>query len=140
MSELTPQLSLLLQSAALWSQLIKRADSQLSVHGISFTEFSILHCLSQAPLQQLSRIELANGVGLSASGVTRLLMPLEKIHLVEKAQVARDARVSLVKLTAVGQQIYQDAQQTLTFCAEQFAAPLTPRQQEQLTDLLGRLA
>jgi DNA-binding MarR family transcriptional regulator len=140
MSELNSSVALLFQSASLWSQLIKRADSQLSVHGISFTEFSILHCLAQAPLQQLSRIELANTVGLSASGVTRLLLPLEKIHLVEKAQIARDARVSLVKLTSTGMQIYQDALPTLSYCAEQFTSPLTSRQQEQLSDLLGRLS
>jgi DNA-binding MarR family transcriptional regulator len=120
--------------------MVKRADSQLSVHGISFTEFSILHRLADAPLQQLSRIELANGVGLSASGVTRILLPLEKIHLVEKAQNARDARVSLVKLTTIGGEIYQDALQTLGYFAQQFTAPLTARQQEQLTDLLGRLS
>lgn len=140
MTEFNSPLALLMQSTSLWSQLIKRADSQLSVHGISFTEFSILHCLSQTPLQQLSRIELANRVGLSASGVTRLLAPLEKIHLVEKAQIARDARVSLVKLSPVGEQIYQDALQTLSHCAEQFTSPLTARQQEQLSDLLGRLS
>lgn len=140
MSEQNQSLTLFLQSAALWAQMVKRADNQLSVHGISFTEFSLLHCLFQAPFTQLSRIELANGVGLSASGITRLLLPLEKIHLVEKAQNARDARVSLVKLTPVGAQIYQDALQTLSYCAEQFTSPLTTRQQEQLTDLLKRLS
>jgi len=140
MSDQNQSLTLFLHSAALWAQMVKRADHQLSVHGISFTEFSLLHCLSQAPCTQLSRIELANGVGLSASGVTRLLAPLEKIHLVEKAQNARDARVSLVKLTPVGAQIYQDALQTMRYCAEQFTSPLTTRQQEQLTDLLRRLS
>ena len=140
MSEQNQSLTLFLQSAALWAQMVKRADNQLSVHGISFTEFSLLHCLSQAPFTQLSRIELANGVGLSASGITRLLLPLEKIHLVEKAQNARDARVSLDKLTPVGAQIYQDALQTLSYSAEQFTSPLTTRQQEQLTDLLKRLS
>ena len=65
---------------------------------------------------------------------------MEKIHLVEKAQIARDARVSLVKLTSTGMQIYQDALPTLSYCAEQFTSPLTSRQQEQLSDLLGRLS
>lgn len=134
-----PAVDLVLQSALLWSGMIKKADLQLSVHGISFSEFCILHRLSQAPQQRLSRIELASAVGLSASGVTRLLLPLEKMLLVEKQQNARDARVSLVKLSDSGQQIYQDAQQTFGFFASQFTSPLTSRQQETLAELLARL-
>jgi len=130
---------LLLQSALLWSDMVKKADLQLSVHGISFTEFCILHRLHEAPQQRLSRIELAGAVSLSASGITRLLQPMEKIHLVEKALNPRDARVSLVQLTDTGQQIYSEAAQTCHFFASQFLAPLTSRQQETLSELLLRL-
>lgn len=134
-----PALELVLQSALLWSAMVKKADLQLSVHGISFSEFCILHQLFLAPQQRLSRIELAGAVGLSASGITRLLQPLEKIQLVEKEQNARDARQSLVKLSSVGQQIYQDARQSLGFFASQFVSPLTIKQQETLAELLTRL-
>ena len=139
MNETNPALDLVLQSALLWSTMVKKADQQLSVHGISFSEFGILHRLSQAPQQRLSRIELASAVGLSASGVTRLLHPLEKMMLVEKELNARDARVSLVKLSDSGQQIYQDAHQTFGFFASQFMSPLTSRQQDTLAELLARL-
>jgi len=139
MDSQNPATDLVLQSALLWSGMIKKADAQLSVHGISFSEYCILHRLAQAPQQRLSRIELASAVGLSASGVTRLLQPLEKMLLVEKEQNARDARVSLVKLSAGGQQIYQDAHQTFGFFASQFISPLTSRQQETLAELLARL-
>ena len=139
MNEQQTAVDLVLQSALLWSGMIKKADLQLSVHGISFSEFCILHRLFQAPGQRLSRVELAGSVGLSASGITRLLLPMEKIKLVEKEQNARDARVSLVKLTATGQQIYLDAQQTCDGFATQFLSPLTSRQQETLVDLLQRL-
>lgn len=134
-----PALNLVLQSALLWSDMVKKADMQLSVHGISFTEFCILHQLFLSPQQRLSRIELASAVGLSASGITRLLQPLEKIQLVEKEQNIRDARQSLVKLSAIGQQIYQDTRQTLDFFARQFVSPLTSKQQETLAELLARL-
>lgn len=134
-----PALDLVLNSALLWSDMVKKADVQLSVHGISFSEFCILHQLAAAPLQRLSRIELAKAVGLSASGITRLLQPMEKIQLVEKEQNARDARISLVKLSDGGQQIYQDALQSLGFFASQFMSPLTTKQQETLAELLTRL-
>lgn len=139
MASANPALDLVLKSALLWSDMVKKADVQLSVHGISFSEFCILHQLVAAPQQRLSRIELAKAVGLSASGITRLLQPMEKIQLVEKEQNARDARISLVKLSAIGQQIYQDALQSLGFFASQFMSPLTVRQQETLTELLTRL-
>jgi len=139
MDTTNPVLDLVLQSALLWSAMVKKADQQLSVHGISFSEFCILHRLFQAPQQRLSRIELANAVGLSASGITRLLQPMEKIHLVEKEQNARDARVSLVKLSDSGLQIYQDAKQSCSAFASQFSSPLTARQQETLAELLARL-
>ncbi|MCT6698058.1 MarR family winged helix-turn-helix transcriptional regulator [Rheinheimera sp. 4Y26] len=134
-----PALALVLKSALLWSDMVKQADVQLSVHGISFSEFCILHQLATAPQQRLSRIELAKAVGLSASGITRLLQPMEKIQLVEKEQNARDARISLVKLSDGGLQIYQDALQSLGFFASQFMSPLTTKQLETLTDLLTRL-
>ena len=139
MNETNPALDLVLQSALLWSTMVKKADQQLSVHGISFSEFCILHRLFQAPQQRLSRIELASAVGLSASGITRLLQPMEKIHLVEKEQNTRDARVSLVKLSDTGLQIYLDAKQSCSAYASQFTAPLTVRQQETLAELLARL-
>ena len=139
MDTTNPALDLVLQSALLWSNMVKKADQQLSVHGISFSEFCILHQLYQAPQQRLSRTALAGAVGLSASGVTRLLQPMEKIQLVEKEQHARDARMSLVKLSDTGVQIYQDAHQSCGFFASQFTAPLTPRQLETLAELLTRL-
>lgn len=139
MNTTPPALDLVLQSALLWSAMVKKADQQLSVHGISFSEFCILHRLYKAPQQRLSRIELANAVGLSASGITRLLQPMEKIQLVEKEQNARDARVSLVKLSDAGMQIYLDANQSCGAFASQFTSPLTSRQQETLAELLARL-
>ncbi len=65
--------------------------------------------LYQAADEAMRRIDLAESVGLSASGVTRLLLPMQKIGLVQKEQNPRDARVSLVKLTETGKQIFLTA-------------------------------
>ncbi|MDZ7871614.1 MAG: MarR family transcriptional regulator [Rheinheimera sp.] len=50
-------------------------------------------------LQTRRRSDLVELVGLSPSGITRLLLPLEKIGRVEKERNPRDARVSLVILS-----------------------------------------
>lgn len=60
-----------------------------------------------------SRIELADHVGMSASGITRLLTPMEKNHLVEKLINSRDARQSLVNLSEAGACVYSEA--TISF-------------------------
>lgn len=89
--------------------LTKKLDRQLSVYGVSFSELMVLHHLMQAPEMQTRRIDLATEVGLTASGITRMLKPMEKLGWVAKADNPRDARVSLVMITDAGQGLYQDA-------------------------------
>ncbi len=117
----------------------KKIDRALSVHGISFTEFQVLEHLAQSPNLMMSRIELAEATNLTASGITRLLMPMEKIHLIEKEKNSRDARVSLVKLTAAGTEIYQDAAVTSQNCSNSLTQDLTAKQVDQLHLLVSKL-
>ena len=104
-----PEGELLIKLANLQTRIQKRLSSALAPHGISFTEYLVLFQLNQAPGKTMRRIDLAEKVGLSASGVTRLLNPMQKIGLVKKEENARDARVSLVALTGTGNTIFQDA-------------------------------
>ena len=103
------KMKLVLAMSSLQSKILKRIDSQLSIHGINFSEFMVMYHLSLAINHTMRRIELAESTGLSASGVTRLLAPMEKIGLVVKEANPRDARVSLVKLSDAGQQLLADS-------------------------------
>ena len=114
----------------------KRLSGSLSLHGISFTEYLLLRQLNQAPNKKLRRIDLAESVGLSASGVTRLLNPMEKIGLIDKEEVLRDARVSLVVLTAAGEQIFADAHQTFRDVSLSMLSALNPAQEATLSEVL----
>jgi DNA-binding MarR family transcriptional regulator len=118
---------------------LKRIEQQLSIHGISFTEFLVMHQLYAAPKATMRRIDLAESVGLSASGVTRLLQPMEKLHLVEKESNPRDARVSLVKLSPTGKTLYQDAFTSWRHSAESLAEPLTEKQLASFLELIQAL-
>ena len=69
-------------------------------------------------------IDLAEKTGMSASGITRLLNPMEKLNIVEKEQNARDARVSLVKLTSAGSELFTYATQSVLQTADLFLEPL----------------
>lgn len=91
----------------------KKLDNQLSAHGINFSEFMILFHLDHTKDKMMRRIDLAEKIGLSASGITRLVSPMEKIGLVQKERNTRDARVSLVKISSVGQRILKDSSVSL---------------------------
>ncbi|MCF8262154.1 MAG: MarR family transcriptional regulator [Melioribacteraceae bacterium] len=121
------------------TMLIKKIDRQLNVHGISFTEYLIMHRLNGAPQKTMRRIDLAESVGLSASGVTRLIAPMEKIKLVEKEANPRDARVSLVKLSKPGEKLFDESTITFNETAKYLLEKLSPKQLEAITDLSVKL-
>ena len=109
MEEISPYTKFCLNYSFVHTNISKRIDNQLSVHGINFSEFMILFHLDQALEKKMRRIDLAEKIGLSASGITRLVTPMEKIGLVHKEANKRDARVSLVKISTSGQRILQEA-------------------------------
>lgn len=130
---------ILLQLASLHSKHSKRVDQAFMVHGISFTEFVVMYHLHDAPGEHMRRIDLAEKVGLSASGVTRLLNPMQKIGLVKKEESARDARVSLVKLTAAGKKMFKDASDTYMRCATSLLQQLTDKERVSFAGIIGKL-
>ncbi|TWV12986.1 MarR family transcriptional regulator [Bacteroidaceae bacterium HV4-6-C5C] len=101
------------------SILARKFDS-LSVHGLGFTDYLMLYLLSTSKEHKLRRIDLAEKAGLTASGVTRVLNPLEKIGLVSRETNERDARVSYVILTETGEQVFKEATETAEMVAKNF--------------------
>lgn len=135
----TAETTFILSHSLFSTRLMKKIDHAMSVHGISFTEYIILHCLNASPNKTMRRIELAECVGITASGITRLLAPMEKIKLVEKEKNPRDARVSLVKLSTNGERLYSDTSTSFEHIAQDILEPLTSTQLETLTHLIGKL-
>lgn len=106
----TPSLEFTLRLARAQATLVRRLDQVLGgYHGISFNDFMLLHYLNRAPAGRLRRVDLAERQGLTASGVTRTLLPLEKIGLVERQQDPRDARVAYAAITATGRELLVNA-------------------------------
>lgn len=128
----------LLQSA---DQVRERLAGEFSaVHGLSVNEFFFLMHLEQAPLQRLSRVELAKRLHVSASTVTRMAAPMEKTGLVAKQADKRDARLSFVVLTRSGRKRVLEARATFAKQAGYvFQDRWKEKDLEQLTDLLHRL-
>lgn len=122
--------------------LVKRFDASLSgLHGVSLADFTMLLRLGQAPGGRMRRVDLAEKLGLTASGVTRGLAPLERIGLVMRETDARDGRVAYAALTDTGRERLTDMLATAEqIAAEVFAAPMWSKEDVgHLSALLTRL-
>ncbi|MFT7665371.1 MAG: DNA-binding MarR family transcriptional regulator [Planctomycetota bacterium] len=143
MSSLTKYTKLCMNYSVVGTAISKKLDSSLSLHGISFSEFMILSYLDKAPGKAMKRIDLAEQIGLSASGITRMVLPMEKIGLVKKETNQRDARVRLVKLSTAGKRILGEASSSLNVGTKRLLAPLDGEQvlamQNALADLGGNV-
>lgn len=80
-----------------------------AVHGISVNEFFLLLHLERAPANRLSRVEMAKRMHVSASTITRMAAPMEKIGLVGREVDERDARLVFVVATDAGREKLSDA-------------------------------
>ncbi|WP_429264763.1 MarR family winged helix-turn-helix transcriptional regulator [Mucilaginibacter sp. 3215] len=115
---------------------IARRFDRLSVHGLGFSDFVILNLLDNAPAKKMRRVDLAEKIGLTASGVTRLLLPMEKTGYVKRESNQRDGRVSYVVLTDVGRNIYEEAVHTAELIACELLPPLKSKDLKVLSEAL----
>jgi len=134
MSTINASLQLLLNLTKVQAIIARRMDT-LSTFGLGFNDLFILYLIQQAPSGKLRRIDLAERTGLTASGITRLLLPLEKTGFVAREANARDARVSLVTLTAAGRQILEEAIKV----ANTMALEIIPEDQLKLNPSLSNI-
>ncbi|MBV1775618.1 MarR family transcriptional regulator [Burkholderiaceae bacterium DAT-1] len=134
-------LQFVLKLARAHAAVVRRLDARLSsIHGLSFTDFMVVHYLSETPEHKLRRSELADKLGLTASGVTRLLLPLEKIGVVGRESDPRDARVGYAVLTPAGQTLAQDARATAESICNDLTTHISSRQFDTVLQILGQLA
>jgi DNA-binding MarR family transcriptional regulator len=104
--------------------------------GLGFSEFLILLHLTQADDQKMRRVDLAEKIGMTASGVTRLLLPMEKVHLIKSGPTEKDARVRYVLLAPAGKQKFSEAVERLEVLAEEIIPSTKTKEVESLSDLL----
>ena len=107
--------------------------------GVGFTDFNILYHLSTAPDGRMRRVDLADKIALTASGVTRLLLPMEKIGLVEREADPQDGRVSYVKLAPSGRRLLDQATEEARIICEEYLPTTKVRDLNDLHDLFGYL-
>jgi MarR family transcriptional regulator, 2-MHQ and catechol-resistance regulon repressor len=110
-------------------------------HGLTINDYGCLLLLSRSGEQGMRRIDLANELQLSPSGITRLLDRLEDQGLVGKGECKEDARVSYAVLTDEGLAKIKEAWPKHVDAVERMVgAALSEEEIATLTDLLGRLS
>src|SRR5437763_16287532 len=109
-------------------------------HGLTINDFECLLRLSRAEEQRMRRVDLAEALLLTASGVTRLLDGLESAGYVERATCASDRRVVYAVLTEAGLEKLKEASDShLSQVWELFDGRFEEHELAPLAELLGRL-
>ena len=109
-------------------------------HGLTLNDYEVLLHLAHSDGGMLRRVDLAERVLLTASGITRLLEGLESSGFVSKQTCSSDARVSYAKLTDAGAaKLKQAAVTHLRGIDELFLARYSGSELATLGELLARL-
>jgi DNA-binding MarR family transcriptional regulator len=146
--DVTPAQQLETQQLEAWVSFLRSHAAitrELSVqlqreHGLTLNDYEVLLHLSHAEGGMLRRVDLAERVLLTASGITRLLEGLESCGFVSKETCDSDARVSYAKLTDEGAAKLKDAAVThLRGIDELFVGRYSGSELATLAELLARL-
>jgi len=138
--EASPQGEILQRLFLSSAEITRQLDNSLgAIHGVGLTEFMVLQTLAAAHNGSLRRIDIAESLGRTASGITRMLMPMEKVGLVEKVSSARDARVSMVKISEAGERILEEASASFEQKAGQVLGDLSDKQMASFLECLRLL-
>ena len=87
------------------ASVVRGLDRELVAdHGLTINDYEVLLRLARAPDRMMRRVDLAQQVLLTPSGITRLLDGLQRCGYVEKAACDSDARVVYAKLTDAGRE------------------------------------
>ena len=112
----------------------------LADHGLTLNDYEVLFLLSQSEGRRAKRVDVARHLGLTPSGVTRLLEGLEAAGLVVRAECPGDLRVHYALLTEQGAAVLESAscdhERSVRALLEEH---LEPGEIEALADLLGKL-
>jgi DNA-binding MarR family transcriptional regulator len=109
-------------------------------HGLTINQYEALLHLARAEGRRMRRVDLADRLVLTASGVTRMLDGLEQAGYVDRDACASDRRVTYAVLTDDGLEKLRSASEThvadiRTYFENRFSA----EELDQLVALLDRL-
>jgi DNA-binding MarR family transcriptional regulator len=134
---LTPWVCLLRGHAAVRRTLTAQLQAR---HGLTVNDYEALVLLARADDGHMRRVDLADALQLTPSGITRLLDGLEQQGLVKKLGCPSDGRVTYAALTVKGRRkLEQAASAHTTAIRVLFEERYTQKELAVLAELLARL-
>ena len=123
------------------SHATRQLSAQLNAdHDLTISEYEVLLRLSRAPDQRMRRVDLAEQVLLTASGITRLLDGLERSGYVERGSCESDRRVVYAVLTDAGREKQRAASEShVAQIEDYFASRYDAAELAELSGLLTRI-
>jgi DNA-binding MarR family transcriptional regulator len=136
-TELTAWVRLMRGHAALLKDL---SGSLSSLHGLTINGYEALLLLASANENRMRRVDMAEALMLTPSGITRLLDGLQRSGYVERLNCESDARVGWAVLTDAGRAKFEEASAThQADIRRAFAERFDADELAQLAALLERL-
>ena len=123
------------------ASVVRGLDRELVAdHGLTINDYEVLLRLARAPDRMMRRVDLAQQVLLTPSGITRLLDGLQRCGFVEKAACDSDARVVYAKLTDAGREkLKQATDDHVASIRSLFGERFSEKELAALCDFLDRL-
>jgi len=124
-----------------YAHVTRQLNTQLTAdHGLTISDYEVLLRLARAPDRRLRRVDLAEQVLLTASGITRLLDGLERSGYVERGSCDSDRRVVYAVLTDNGLDKLREASAShVAQIEEYFRSRYEEAELAELNALLGRI-
>jgi DNA-binding MarR family transcriptional regulator len=137
-TELEPWVRFLQAHATIVGEL---SSDLVAEHGLTINDYEVLLRLSRADGRRMRRVDIAQEVFLSPSGITRLLEGLEKSGYVERQTCESDLRVVYACLTDEGMRKLRAAGKThVAGIWRVFLDRFDADERAVLAELLGRLS
>jgi DNA-binding MarR family transcriptional regulator len=114
--------------------------SLVADHGLTINDYEALLHLARADERRMRRVDLAQRLILTASGITRLLDGLEEAGYVERAACDSDRRVTYAVLTDAGLEKLRTASKShVADIRAYFESRFSEEELARLVELLERL-
>jgi DNA-binding MarR family transcriptional regulator len=123
------------------SALTKALDAELvRAHGLPLSSYEVLLFLADSPDGQMRMSELADGVLLSRSGLTRLVDRMQREGLLRRERCEDDARGWFAAITPKGRELFTRARKThLDGVRERFLSHFTREELRSLAAFWERI-
>jgi DNA-binding MarR family transcriptional regulator len=136
-TETTAALATVLQLAHARTVVVRDVDATLEGHhGLGLNDLALLLELNASPHGRLRRLDLAERLGITPSGVARQLAPLERRGLVGRESHPDDARLAIVVLTDAGSRVVGDVLPTAQEAATRVLAKIWNEDEQQRASAL----